>query len=91
MSWLGFFHLSSSTVFVTTTTEPFKSGSSIGLGDCCLFCGFSMCLLLESSRRLGVEYSVETAENVREYKELIVAGFGYVRDRRGIEIYRKRK
>jgi hypothetical protein len=38
-----------------------------------------------------MEYHVETTENVRECEELIVAGLGYGRDRRGIETYRKRK
>ena len=48
-------------------------------------------LFLENSPRFGVEYPVETAENVRECGELIITIFEYVTERRGTKIYRKRK
>ena len=83
--------MSLSTMFVTTTTEPFKRSSSIGLSDYCFFCGFDIYLPLENSPRFKAAYHAKTATNVKEDEELIAAGFEYVTERDGIKIYRKRK
>lgn len=50
---------------VTTTTERFKSGSRVKLGNYFLLDGLGICLLLESSARFGAKYNVKTAKDVR--------------------------
>lgn len=46
---------------------------------------------LENSPRFKAAYHAKTATNVKEDEELIAAGFEYVTERDGTQIYRKRK